>query len=73
MGMILTGIVGAIVIAIGASYFLRAEGQDRPAWQVYSSSSVRVDDPGQNLVGPAWTGEADVGETEAVETDQSAG
>ena len=56
MGMILTGIVVAIVIAIGAGYFLSTE-QQQPAWQVLSSSSTRVDDPGQNLVGPAWTGE----------------
>jgi hypothetical protein len=57
--MILTGIVVAIVIAIGAGYFLSTE-QQQPAWQVLSSSSTRVDDPGQNLVGPAWTGEGAV-------------
>jgi len=65
MGMIVTGIAAAFVIAIGASYVARAQGDDRPAWQVYSTSSTRVDDPGQNLVGPGWTGEAVVGEAES--------
>lgn len=60
MGMIVTGVVVAVAIAIGASYFMRAEGDDRPAWQVYSTSSVRVGDPGDNLVGPGWTGEGEV-------------
>jgi Na+/H+-translocating membrane pyrophosphatase len=55
MGMILTGIVIAFAIAIGAGYYLNTEQQ--PAWVVNSSSSTRVGDPGQNLVGPAWTGE----------------
>lgn len=66
MGMIVTGVVAAIAIAIGASYFVRAQGDDRPAWQVYSTSSVRVGDPGENLVGPGWTGE---GEITAAEED----
>ncbi|MBA3448440.1 MAG: hypothetical protein H0T56_12705 [Pseudaminobacter sp.] len=55
MGMILTGIVVAFAIAIGAGYYLR--GEQEPAWQVYSTDSTRVGDPGENLVGPAWTGE----------------
>ena len=61
MGMIFAGIVAAIVIAIGASFVLRDEGQQRLAWEVYSTSSTRVADPGENLVGPAWTGEGAVG------------
>ena len=56
MGMILTGIVVAIAIGIGAGSFMSSE-QQQPAWQVLSSSSTRVDDPGHNLVGPGWTGE----------------
>jgi hypothetical protein len=72
MGMIVTGIGAAIAIAIGASFFLSAQGEDRPAWQVYSSSSTRVADPGQNLVGPGWTGEAEVGAADA-EPDESGG
>ena len=51
MGMIVTGVVAAFAIAIGASYFVGAQGDDRSAWQVYSSSSARVGDPGEN-----WSG-----------------
>jgi len=50
--MILTGIVVAVAIAIGAGYYLRSEQQ--PAWRVYSTDSTRVGDPGHNLVGPEW-------------------
>jgi hypothetical protein len=67
MGMILTGIVVAVVIAIGAGYFLFEQGDDRPAWQVYSSSSTRVGDPGHNLVGRNWTG--DPGDSSAAIVD----
>jgi hypothetical protein len=55
MGVILTGIVVAVVIAVGAGFVLR--GEQEPAWQVYSTESARVGDPGHNLVGPNWTGE----------------
>ena len=57
MGQILGGIVVAVVIAVGVGYAIRAE---QPlAWEVYSSeASTRVGEPGENLVGPAWTGEA---------------
>ena len=68
MGMILTGIVVAVAIAIGVGSYMRAEQQ--LAWQVYSSSSARVGDPGQNLVGPAWTGESS-GEAAETEADGS--
>ncbi len=54
--MIFAGIVAATVIAIGAGFVLRDEGRQRLAWEVYSTSSTRVADPGENLVGPAWTG-----------------
>ena len=57
MGMILTGIVVAVAIALGAGYFLLNAQQQRPAWQVYSTDSTRVGDPGHNLVGQNWTGE----------------
>lgn len=59
MGMILTGIVVAIAIAIGAGYFMDSEQE--PSWQAYSSQSTRVGDPGHNLVGAAWTGEPESG------------
>lgn len=55
MRMILTGSVLAIVISIGAGYVLRA--QQEPSWQVFSTESARVGDPGHNLVGPNWTGD----------------
>jgi hypothetical protein len=29
----------------------------QPAWQVYSTVSTRVSDPGHNLVGPDWSGD----------------
>jgi hypothetical protein len=64
MGVILTGIVAAVVIAIGSSYVLRAEQE--PAWEVYSvDSSTRVGDPGENLVGPDYSGEPGGGATHA--------
>ena len=63
MGVILIGIAAAIVIAIGASFVLDAEQQ--PAWQVYSTQSTRVGEPGDNLVGPAWSGESGGGAAQA--------
>ena len=66
MGMIVTGVVTAFVIAIGASYVVGAQRDDRPVWQVYSTSSSRVGDPGENLVGPGWTGEGEVGAANTV-------
>lgn len=60
MGAILTGIIIAIAIAVGAVYVL-PEGHSQ-AWQVYSTTSTRVGDPGENLVGSGWTGESTVAE-----------
>jgi hypothetical protein len=58
MGVILMGIIIAIAIAMGAGYFLPKE--QKQAWQVYSTTSTRVGDPGGNLVGSGWTGESTV-------------
>lgn len=58
MGVILMGIIIAIAIAMGAGYFLPKE--QKQAWQVYSTTSTRVGDPGENLVGSGWTGESTV-------------
>jgi hypothetical protein len=69
MGTILAGVLAAVVIAIGAGFVLREQGQQRMAWEVYSTSGARVGDPGENLVGPAWTGE---GEADATEPEQPA-
>lgn len=55
MGVIFTGIIAAIVIAVAAGFALRT--QQQPAWEVYSTSSARVGDPGANLVGPDFSGE----------------
>jgi hypothetical protein len=56
MGVILTGIVVAIALAIGAGFVL--SDAQKPAWQAYSEQgSTRVGDPGENLVGQDWTGE----------------
>jgi hypothetical protein len=59
MRALLAGIVVAVLLAIGIGYFFPLTPE--PAWQAYSSSSVRVDDPGTNLVGPRWTGLNQVG------------
>jgi hypothetical protein len=58
MGVILMGIIVAIAIAIGAGYYLPKE--QKQAWQAYSTTSTRVGDPGENLVGSGWTGESAV-------------
>jgi hypothetical protein len=55
MNAILTGIVVAVAIAIGTGYVLPKKGQHL-AWKAFTTSSVRVGDPGHNLVGSAWTG-----------------
>ena len=56
MRVLLTGIAAAILVAaaIGAIFPL----EPKLAWQAYSSTSVRVGDPGSNLVGFNWTGES---------------
>lgn len=66
MGVILVGIAAAIVIAIGAGFVLQSDQE--PAWQVYSTTSTRVGDPGSNLVGPEWSGETADDAEEADET-----
>jgi hypothetical protein len=54
MKVLLAGIVVALVIGMGIAFFLPLT--PTTAWQAYSTSSTRVDDPGTNLVGPRWTG-----------------
>jgi hypothetical protein len=44
-----------VVLAVGAGYVLRS--YQELAWQRYTTQSVRVGDPGENLVGREWTGE----------------
>jgi hypothetical protein len=55
MNIVIAGIAAAVVLGVVASFALRA-GQE-PAYEVYSTSSTRVGDPGYNLVGRGWSGE----------------
>lgn len=52
MKAILAGILVTVAIAIVAS-FAMSEAQ-MPAFDRFATSGVRVGDPGDNLVGPAW-------------------
>lgn len=54
MKALLTGIAVAILVAIGIGYFLPLDPNN--AWEVYSTTTTRVGEPGSNLVGPGWTG-----------------
>ena len=54
MRVLLSGIVTAIVIAVVAGIAFRAARE--PVHEVYAAPSVRLQDPGTNLVGKAWTG-----------------
>ena len=54
MKVILGAILVAIVLGVGAAMILNTT--HRPAYEVYSTSGVRVGDPGHNLVGEGWTG-----------------
>lgn len=56
MGVILTGIVAAIAVALIAGLVLPSF-LEKPSWEVFSTTSARVGDPGENLVGPNWSGE----------------
>ncbi len=58
MKVIISGIVAAVVLAALGAYVLT--GEQKPAWEVYSTSSARVGNPGHNLVGPNWSGEPEV-------------
>lgn len=52
MKIILAGIAAAIVLGVIVSLVLPMAGE--PAYQAYSTSSARVGEPGQNLIGGAW-------------------
>jgi hypothetical protein len=56
MKMLLAGIAAAILAAVVIGAFLPVD--PKLAWQAFTSTNVRVGDPGSNLVGPDWTGEA---------------
>ena len=54
MRVILSGIAAAILLGVVAAFVLATV--QKPAYEVYATSSTRVGDPGSNLVGKAWTG-----------------
>jgi len=56
MKMIVLGIASASVLALGASLILNA--RQRTAYEGFATESVRVGDPGHNLVGWDWSGNA---------------
>ena len=54
MPVIIAGIGLAIVISLGVGYVLYAS--ERPVYRTAVAPSVRIDHPGDNLVGPDWSG-----------------
>jgi hypothetical protein len=54
MKVIFGSILIALVIGIVAALVLNMA--QRPAYEVYSTTSVRVGEPGHNLVGENWSG-----------------
>jgi hypothetical protein len=54
MRVIISGIVAAFAIAVIAGFVLTRV--QVPAYEAYSTSSTRLDDPGSNLVGNDWSG-----------------
>ena len=57
MKMVLTGIVASVVLGVVAAFALRAVQE--PAYEAFRTPSTRVE-PGHNLVGPRWNGQADI-------------
>jgi hypothetical protein len=54
--MVVLGVIGAVVLAILVSLVLGT--QQRTAYESFATEGVRVGDPGHNLVGPDWSGDA---------------
>ena len=54
MPVILGGIVIAVVVALGAAVTLRSV--QKPVYESQPMPTVRVGEPGSNLVGPNWSG-----------------
>ncbi|MDQ4059724.1 MAG: hypothetical protein M3145_01265 [Pseudomonadota bacterium] len=57
MKIMLLSMVVAIALGVAAAFVLN--GNQRSAFEAFSTSGTRVGDPGHNLVGPKWTGNAD--------------
>jgi hypothetical protein len=56
--VIIVSAVAALVLAFAASFVLNVE--QKPAYEAFVGSGARVGEPGNNLVGPNWTGESQV-------------
>lgn len=54
MRTLVSGLIAAIVLGVISGIVLRSVGE--PAYSVSAPSSVRVGEPGVNLVGRDWTG-----------------
>ena len=54
MSTLISGIVAAVVLSAIAGFVFFSVNE--PAHTVYSASSVRIDEPGSNLVGENWSG-----------------
>lgn len=52
MKIVLAGIATAILIGIAVGLIFPSARE--PAYQAFATSSVRVGEPGANLVGPEW-------------------
>jgi hypothetical protein len=48
-------VIAAMVVAVGAAWMLNT--QQKAVWEAFTTSAVRVGDPGHNLVGP-WENSA---------------
>lgn len=55
MKVIILSAVAALAVAFAASFVLSREQE--PAYEAFVGSGARVGDPGNNLVGPQWTGD----------------
>jgi hypothetical protein len=58
MRAIVSGIVAAIALGVVAAVILAAVQET--AYEKYSTTSTRIDDPGFNLVGKTWSGDPSI-------------
>jgi hypothetical protein len=63
MKIIVTAVVVSFLLAAGVGLILSA--MQKPVYEVQAFPTVRLDDPGHNLVGPDWSGLNRVNETSA--------
>lgn len=54
MKVVVLSVIVALALGVGAALVLRSE--QTLAYEAYSTSSTRVGDPGENLVGKRWNG-----------------